>query len=193
MSTSPSFRAPALRPAFVARLAAVVAAAAFSLPALAMPGGSGAAQGADGHGGMPGGMHGRMGADMAMPFGHPRMAGRLLDAVDATPEQRTQVRSLVEAAERELRAERESGRGLREQAMALFAQPTVDARAVESLRQQMLARHDSASKRMTQLMLDVSRVLTPQQRQQLAERMAQRRDLMERHQREHRQLERPKS
>jgi Spy/CpxP family protein refolding chaperone len=55
----------------------------------------------------------------------------------------------------------------------------------------MLARHDSASKRMTQLMLDVSRVLTPQQRQKLAERMAQRRDLMERHQRERRQLERP--
>jgi Spy/CpxP family protein refolding chaperone len=190
MSTSPAFRTPTPRPAFVARLAAVVAAAAFSLPALSMPGGPGAAQDAGMHG-RHGDLHGGMGEGMAMPFGHPRRAGRLLDAVDATPEQRTQIRALVDAAQRELRAERESGRGLREQAMALFAQPTVDARAAEALRQQMLARHDSASKRMTQLMLDVSRVLTPQQRQKLAERMAQRRDLMERHQRERRQLERP--
>lgn len=189
MSTSPALRTPTPRPAFVARLAAVVAAAAFSLPALSMPGGPGARDA--GMQGMHGGQHGGMGEGMAMPFGHPRRAGRLLDAVDATPEQRTQIRALVDAAQRELRAERESGRGLREQAMALFAQPTVDARAAEALRQQMLARHDNASKRMTQLMLDVSRVLTPQQRQKLAERMAQRRDLMERQQRERRQLERP--
>ena len=65
--------------------------------------------------------------------------------------------------------------------MALFAQPTVDARAVETLRQQQMAQHDAASKRMAQLMIDVSRVLTPEQRKALAERMAQRRALMERH------------
>ena len=53
----------------------------------------------------------------------------------------------------------------------------------------MLSRHDQASKRMMQAMLDVSRVLTPEQRQQLAQQMKQRRDLMERHMRERRQLE----
>jgi Spy/CpxP family protein refolding chaperone len=162
--------------------AALVAAATLAQPALAMPGGPG---------GPHGEMHGGMDGGMGVAFAHPAMTGRLLDSVNATPEQRTQIKALAEAAQRDLQAERSASGQLREQAAALFAQPTVDARAAEALRQQMLARHDSASKRMTQLMLDVSRVLTPQQRQKLAERMAQRRDLMERHQRERRQLERP--
>lgn len=162
----------------------LAAAATLAAPAWAMPGGH---AGYGGHA-MDGGP-GRHGGGMGMAFGHPRMAERMLDAVNATAEQRTQVRALVEAARKDLDAQRASGRGLREQAMALFAQPTVDARAAEALRQQMLGQHDASSKRMTQLMLDVSRVLTPEQRKQLAERMAQRRDMMERHQRERRSLE----
>jgi Spy/CpxP family protein refolding chaperone len=178
------------RPAFAALLAtaSLVAAATLSQPALAMPGGHGGP-----HGGPHGEMHGGMRGGMAMPFANPQMAGRLLDSVNATPEQRTQIKGLAEAAQRDLQAERSAGRQLREQAMTLFAQPTVDTRAAEALRQQMLARQDAASKRMTQFMLDVSRVLTPEQRQRLAERMAKRHDMMERHQRERRQLERPQS
>ena len=174
------------RPAFAALLAtaSLVAAATLSQPALAMPGG---------HGGPHGEMHGGMRGGMAMPFANPQMAGRLLDSVNATPEQRTQIKALADAAQRDLQAERSAGRQLREQAMTLFAQPTVDARAAEALRQQMLARQDAASKRMTQFMLDVSRVLTPEQRQRLTERMAKRHDMMERHPRERRQLERPQS
>ena len=145
------------------------------------------------HGGPHGEMHGGMRGGMAMPFANPQMAGRLLDSVNATPEQRTQIKALAEAAQRDLQAERSAGRQLREQAMTLFAQPTVDARAAEALRQQMLARQDAASKRMTQFMLDVSRVLTPEQRQRLTERMAKRHDMMERHQHERRQLDRPQS
>jgi Spy/CpxP family protein refolding chaperone len=178
------------RPAFAALLAtaSLVAAATLSQPALAMPGGHGGH-----HGGPHGEMHGGMRGGMAMPFANPQMAGRLLDSVNATPEQRTQIKALADAAQRDLQAERSAGRQLREQAMTLFAQPTVDARAAEALRQQMLARQDAASKRMTQFMLDVSRVLTPEQRQRLTERMAKRHDMMERHQRERRQLERPQS
>ena len=44
---------------------------------------------------------------------------------------------------------------------------------------------------MMQAMLEVSRVLTPEQRAQLAERMKQRREMMERHRRERRALEQP--
>ncbi len=152
-----------------------------------MPGAMGGAhhgQHAAMRGGMDDGMHGGMG----LPLGHPRMAERLLDSVAATPEQRTQIRSLLEAARTDLQAQREAGRTLREQQRALFTQPTVDARAAETLRQQMLAQHDAGSKRMTQLMLDVSRVLTPAQRQQLAERMGRQREMMQRHQHERRQL-----
>jgi Spy/CpxP family protein refolding chaperone len=78
-----------------------------------------------------------------------------------------------------MKAQHDSGRQLREQSAALFAQPTVDARAAEALRQQMMARHDQASKRQLQLMLDISRVLTPEQRKLLADRMVQRRAMME--------------
>jgi len=73
--------------------------------------------------------------------------------------------------------------------MTLFAQPTVDARAVEALRQQMVQQHDQSSRRWMQALLDASAVLTPEQRQQLAERMKQRRELMERHRQERRALE----
>jgi Spy/CpxP family protein refolding chaperone len=73
--------------------------------------------------------------------------------------------------------------------MAVFTAPTVDANAAEQLRQQMLAQHDQASKRMLQAMLDISRVLTPEQRQQLAQKMKQRHEMMERHMRERQQLE----
>jgi protein CpxP len=132
-----------------------------------------------GHGG-PGGA----------PFGG-HMLGRALDAVNATPEQRTRIGEIMKAAAADVRQQREVSRGLREQAMTLFAQPTVDARAVEALRQQMVQQHDQSSRRWTQAMLDASAVLTPDQRKQLAERMKQRRDLGERHMRERRALEQP--
>ena len=132
-----------------------------------------------GHGG-PGGA----------PFGG-HMLGRALDAVNATPEQRTRIGEIMKAAAADVRQQREASRGLREQAMTLFAQPTVDARAVEALRQQMVQQHDQSSRRWTQAMLDASAVLTPDQRKQLAERMKQRRDLGERHMRERRALEQP--
>ena len=154
---------------------AVAAAAALSQTAWALPGG---------HGG-PGG--GGMGMGMMMDARH---AERLLDSVNASPDQRSQIKALVDAARADLRAQREAGRKLHEQVQALWAQPTVDARAAEALRQQMLAHHDQASKRMTQLMLDVSRVLTPEQRKQIAERLQQRRAMMERHRGERESMER---
>jgi periplasmic protein CpxP/Spy len=131
----------------------------------------------------PHGMHGGpgMGGGMMGMMGHGRGMERVLDSVNATAEQRSQIKALVDAARADMRAQHDSGRQLREQGAALFAQPTFDARAAEALRQQMLARHDAASKRTMQLMLDVSRVLTPEQRKTLADKMAQRRAMMERH------------
>jgi Spy/CpxP family protein refolding chaperone len=120
-----------------------------------------------------------------------RMLEHALDSVNASAEQRTRIQEIMKAAAADLRQQREASRGLREQAMALFTQPTVDARAVEALRQQMVQQHDQSSRRWTQALLDASAVLTPEQRQQLAERMKQRRDMMQRHQRERRALEQP--
>ncbi len=133
-----------------------------------------------GHGMMAGGGAGG-GMGMGMGMGQPRQVERMLDSVNATAEQRSQIQQILQAARTELQAQRQAGRALHEQAQALFTQPTVDARAVEALRQQKLAQHDQASKRMTQAMLEVSRVLTVEQRKTLAERMSQRRAMMERH------------
>ena len=128
---------------------------------------------------------------MGMGMGQPHQMERMLDAVNATADQRAQVKSLVQAAQADLHALHQNGRQLHEQSQALFTQPTVDANAAEALRQQMLAQHDQASKRTLQLMLDVSRVLTPDQRKTLAERMAQRRSMMDRHRAERDALDKP--
>jgi Spy/CpxP family protein refolding chaperone len=114
---------------------------------------------------------------------------RMLDSVDATAEQRARIKQITEAGRADMKAQREQGQSLREQSAALFAQPNIDARAAEALRQQMLAQQDQASKRRLQTMLDVSRVLTPEQRQKLANKMQQRRAMKERHQGERQALE----
>ena len=129
-----------------------------------------------GHGGHRGGM-------MGLPM-QGRMVERMLDSVNATAEQRSQIKQITERAAADRKAQFESGRALREQGMNLFTQPVVDANAAEALRQQMLQHHDQASKRMMQTMLEVSRVLTPEQRKQLADRMAQRGERMHHQMRE---------
>lgn len=153
-----------------------------SLAALAAP-----PEGGDGGGGAGGpgghGMHGHRGLD------NPHHVMRMLDAVNATPEQRAQIKQIMQAAKPDMAAQREAGRKLHEQSQALLTQPNIDARAAETLRQQMLAQHDQASKRRLQLMLDMSRVLTPEQRKTLAERMNQQRSMMERHRSEREALQ----
>lgn len=150
------------------------------------PGGAGAPR----HAMMGGdhGHHGHHGGGMDMKW-----SGRMLEAVKATPEQRSQIQKIMESARTDLQAQREAGKALRGQLMQTMAQPNIDANAVEQVRQKMLAQHDQASKRRLQAMVDAANVLTPEQRKQLAERMSQRGDMMERHHRERRALEAPKS
>lgn len=115
----------------------------------------------------------------ATPFvGH--ISERALDHVSATDDQRTQVRQIMQVAAADLKTQREAGRALREEALALFTQPTVDANAAEALRGKMMAQHEQSSRRMLAAMLDVSRVLSPEQRAKLAEHMKQRREAMQR-------------
>lgn len=135
---------------------------------------------------------GHHGAAAGMGMGMPmqgRMLERMLDRVNATAEQRAQVKQIAERAATDMKAQRDGGRGLRAQAAALFAQPVVDANAVEALRLQMMQQHDQRSRRMMQAMLEVSRVLTPDQRKQLAETMARRGDMVRRHMQERQSLE----
>ena len=137
--------------------------------------------GEHGHGAGPG---------MMMFGGSPEHVGRgidhMLDGLAATDAQRAQIKQIAMAAATDLKAQRDAGRALHDKGMQIFAAPTVDAAAAESVRQQMLAQHDQSSKRMLQAMLDVSKVLTPEQRAKMGERLKQRQAIMqERMQREH--------
>ena len=148
----------------------VIAAAGAALPAQA--------QGHHGHG--MGGPEG--GAGMMMFGGPPQQVGRgvdrMLDGLSATDAQRSQIKQIAMAAAAGLKTQREAGRELHEKGLQIFTAPTVDAAAAEALRQQMLARHDQASKRTLQAMLDIAKVLTPEQRAKLGERMKERHAVM---------------
>ena len=121
------------------------------------------------------GAHGMM---MGNPERIGRMADHMLDGLNATDAQRAQVRQIAQAAAADLKAQREAARGLHEKGLQAFAAPTIDAAAAEALRQQMQAQFDQGSKRMLQAMLDIGRVLTPEQRAKLAERWKQRGEMM---------------
>jgi protein CpxP len=134
------------------------------------------------HHGMDG-MHGGMGGGAMMFRGSPERMGRMidhmLDGLNASDAQRTQIKQIAVAAATDLKSQAQAGRALRQRAMQAFTAPTVDAAAVEQVRQQMLQQHDQMSRRMTQAMLDVARVLTPEQRARLGERMRDRQARME--------------
>ena len=132
------------------------------------------------------------GADMMMFSGQPRQVARmvdnLLDGLSATDAQRAQIRQIAMGAAADIKTQRDSARGLREKGMQIFTAPTVDAVAAEAVRQQMSAQHDMTSKRYLKAMLDVSNVLTPEQRAKVGDRMKQRQaQMQERQQREHRE------
>ena len=118
-----------------------------------------------------------------------RMMDRVLDGLDATEAQRSQIKQITQAAAADLKAQRDASRELRQRGMDIFTAPNVDANAAEAVRQQMLAQHDQASRRMMLAMIDISRVLTPEQKAKLAERMKERaakmQERMDRMHREH--------
>lgn len=133
---------------------------------------------AQGHGGGHGGHGGPDGGGMTMMG---ERAERMLESVDATDAQRAQIKQIMQAARADLKAQHLAGRKLHEQGLTLFAAPTIDAAAIEALRQQMQAQHEVSSKRMSLAMVDAARVLTPEQRAKFAERMKKRQSRMAEH------------
>ena len=107
--------------------------------------------------------------------------GRMLQEVHATGAQRAQIRSIEEAAAKDLKPQFEHERDLREKLAQALSQPTIDVAGIETLREEMQAQHDEISKRTTQSMIDVAKVLTPEQRKQWAEQASERRTRMRAH------------
>ncbi|MDT8998928.1 Spy/CpxP family protein refolding chaperone [Paucibacter sp. APW11] len=115
---------------------------------------------AQGHAG-PMGAHG----GHAGPGGLPgvRME-HLLDVVDASDAQRSQIKAIMDQARADVKAMHSSGQDLHGQMLTLFGATNIDAAAIEALRLQIQAQHEQVAKRMSQAMIDAARVLTPEQR-----------------------------
>jgi Spy/CpxP family protein refolding chaperone len=161
-------------------LLAVVSLAAWAQPAPpAGEGGWGMHHGMGGmhHHGMGGGFGGGMFRGSPEHVG--RMVDHMLDGLNATDAQRSQIKQIATAAAADLKTQAEAGRALRQRAMQVFTAPNVDANAVEAVRQQMLQQHDQMSRRASLAMIEVARVLTPEQRVRIAERMRDRQAQME--------------
>ena len=177
-------------PMGLAALALAVSAAVAPVWAQPAGGGPGAGPGMGQHGM---GRHGGPGGGEGMPGMGMMLSPRMLDAVKATPEQRAQLKQIMDAARRDLATQRDARKALRDEAQRVFTQTTVDANAAEALRQKMQAQHDQASKRHMQAMVEASRVLTPDQRKQMADLAKRRGEMMERHRRERETLAPAKS
>ena len=116
-----------------------------------------------------------------MPFMGPilhkggRGLERWLTRLDATPEQRTRIQGIAQAARADLDVLHQQAKVLKTEAQTVMRQPKVDAAEAERVRARMMAHHDAVSKRMWAAMIEVSEVLTPAQREALAQRMSERR------------------
>lgn len=123
---------------------------------------------ARGPGGQQGGHPPMAAAHGGLPQGP--MLDRLLDDVKASAEQQEQIRKILQA-NRPDQQEGEGARQLQDQLMQAFVK--ADPKAAEAARQQMAARQDAAARRSVQVMMDVAKVLTPEQRKLMAEKMRQ--------------------
>ena len=94
-----------------------------------------------------------------------RMAQRL----QLQPSQREDMRRIAQAAAQDLRPLRDEARALHEERQRLWAQPALDEAAIQALSQRSQAVHERLSARTQQAMLEAARVLTPEQRQRLAQ------------------------
>jgi Spy/CpxP family protein refolding chaperone len=95
--------------------------------------------------------------------------------IDATEEQKQRLGPIVREAVRELAPLRERVHAARAQAIALLSADQVDGAALEKLRAEQIGLAEQASQRFTQALVEAAQVLTPAQRQELAQRFERRR------------------
>lgn len=132
-----------------------------------------------GHGG-----HGGPGMHQRGPGGHGGFDGQrlmhMLDDIGASEAQITQIQTIFRTAREELRAQAGQGQGLHLQMLQLWAQPNIDAAALDALRKQQLAQHERVSARMQAAFVEAGRVLTPEQRAKMLDLAKKRMDRMQR-------------
>lgn len=98
--------------------------------------------------------------------------GWLLSRIEASDEQRQQVKAIVQATVEDLAPVRAQHLQNRQTLLQVLAQPTIDRTALGDIRQAGLQLADTASDRIVAALADVAEVLTPEQRTTLAEFMS---------------------
>ena len=96
----------------------------------------------------------------------------MLDEVEASDDQRTQVRAIVTAAIADMGEFRDFKREGRQALVEALTKETVDRAELEALRLRKLETADRASQRMLTALADAADVLTPAQRKELADEWA---------------------
>jgi Spy/CpxP family protein refolding chaperone len=98
---------------------------------------------------------------------------KLLNQVDATPEQKAKIGVIVKTAFQSMASLHQSMEETHRDLHQLLAAPTIDRGALESLRAARMADLDQASKTLVQAMAEAAEVLTPEQRAKMANLMAE--------------------
>lgn len=98
----------------------------------------------------------------------------LLDAADATPEQRSRIDQIAMRAMQEIAPLRPGLGSIHRDLRGLLSAPAIDPAALERLRTARVADVDQASRVLIGAMADAAEVLTPEQRAKVAEAMSRR-------------------
>lgn len=112
----------------------------------------------------------------------PEALGRRLDAmvawvladVDATADQKSRIATIARGAVNDLAPMRKQHADARRRSLELLAAPAVDRAQIERLRVEQMQLADTATRRLTQALLDAADVLNPDQRAKLVDKWQQR-------------------
>ena len=126
--------------------------------------GMGPGQGMEMQASWRGGSHDGMGMRGHMRGGPGFGIDRMLDAIDATDEQKDRLEDIFESVRDEVRPLMREFRDSRQELARLLGAETVDSAAIETLRSGRVAAIDDATKKLTTAVLEAAEVLTPEQR-----------------------------
>jgi Spy/CpxP family protein refolding chaperone len=96
----------------------------------------------------------------------------LLSRIDASDQQRQQVKAIVQATVQDLAPMREHHHQNKQALLQALTQPTIDRAALGDIRQAELQLAETASERLVTALADIAEALTPEQRTRLAEFMS---------------------
>ncbi len=102
------------------------------------------------------------------------MGKRFARRIGATDEQREKLSNIAKSVAKDVFPLRQKIRSARKEARELLSQPTVDRDAIERLRSEQVANMDELSKRLATALTDAAEVLTPEQRKDVADKLAKR-------------------